>query len=434
MRVCVIGTGYVGLVAGTCLSESGNDVVCVDSDEEKVEALSSGRLIIYEPGLAEYFSRNLREKRLLFTSDIEEAVKRSEVIFIAVGTPPGGDGSVDMSSIWEVARQIGASINGYKVVTVKSTVPVGTSRRIREIISEVTEHEFSVVSNPEFLKEGAAVLDFMKPERVVIGTDPPDERARECMRELYSPFLRTGKPLIMMSNVSAEVCKYACNGILAAKISYMNEMANFCGAVGADVNEVRRGMGADPRIGQQFLFPGIGFGGSCFPKDINALVHSAASAGAGMDILRAVLDVNERQKRLLVERIKKHFGTDLSGARGAIWGLSFKPGTDDMREAPSIPVIEGLLEAGAELKVFDPAAMENARAIFGEKVEYAQTDYDAVKGADFLAVVTEWNEFRRPSFDRVNELMREPVIFDGRNIYSRQRMEKAGFTYYGIGC
>ncbi len=434
MRICVIGTGYVGLVVGTCLSESGNDVICVDSDEEKVKTLSGGKCTIHERGLNEYFTRNLREKRLSFTTELKAAVKKSQVVYIAVGTPLGADMQTDMSSVWDVVERIGKAIEDYTIVVTKSTVPVGTAKRIREIISGLTEVEFSVVSNPEFLKEGAAVDDFMKPQRVVIGTEPDDERAREIMREIYAPFLRTGKPLIEMDSASAEVCKYACNGLLAAKISFINEVANLCGAVGADVNQVRRGMGADPRIGPQFLFPGVGFGGSCFPKDITALINTAAQTGTSMDILRSVSEVNQRQKKLPVGLVKKHFGEDLSGRKGAIWGLSFKPGTDDIREAPSIPIVEGLLTAGATLSVFDPVATENARAIFGERVEYAQTDYDALEGADFLVVVTEWNEFRRPSFERIKELMRTPVVFDGRNIYSRKYMERLGFTYYGIGC
>jgi UDPglucose 6-dehydrogenase len=434
MKICVAGTGYVGLVAGTCLAESGNDVICVDSDKKKVEKLSSGTPTIYEPGLGEYLRRNLMEKRLSFTTDLESAVKKSEVVFIAVGTPIGRDMQVDLSSVWKVAEQAGKAIEGYTVVVIKSTVPVGTAKRVKEIISGATKHEFSVVSNPEFLKEGAAVDDFMKPDRVVVGAEPQDTRALEIMRELYAPFLRTGKPLIEMTNASAEVCKYACNSFLATKISFVNQVANFCQAVGADINDIRRGMGTDPRIGPQFLFPGVGFGGSCFPKDIAALIGSASQAGARMDILEGVHEVNERQKLLLVERVKKHFGEDLSGKKGAVWGLSFKPRTDDIREAPSIPIIQGLLEAGASLSVFDPVAMQNAQVVLGEKVEYAHSNYDAVKDADFLAVVTEWNEFRRPNFERIKQLMRTPVIFDGRNIFSRRRMESLGFTYYGIGC
>lgn len=434
MRICVIGTGYVGLVVGTCLSEGGNDVVCVDADAQKVETLSSGKLTIYEPGLSEYFARNLREKRLSFSGDIEKAVRKSEVVFIAVGTPPGPDNLPDMSSIWEVAESIGKAIESYTVIVIKSTVPPGTWRRVKEIISQLTKHEFSVVSNPEFLKEGAALSDFMKPERVVVGMGPDDERASEIMRELYAPFLRTGKPLIEMSNASAEVCKYACNSILATKISFMNQLASFCSTVGADVNQVRRGMGSDPRIGGQFLFPGVGFGGSCLPKDVNALIATASEHGIAMKLLNAVMEVNERQKKLLVEQVKVHFGEDLSGKKGALWGLSFKPRTDDIRESPAIVTVEGLLEAGAQLAVFDPVAMENAKLLFADSVKYARTNYEALQQADFLVVVTEWNEFRRPNFDTMKRLMRQPVIFDGRNIYSRGRLEKLGFTYYGVGC
>jgi UDPglucose 6-dehydrogenase len=434
MKICVVGTGYVGLVAGTCLAESGNDVICVDTDEEKVKTLSSGTPTIYEPGLNEYLRRNLREKRLSFTTELEAAVKKSGIVFIAVGTPTGPDMQVDLSSVMEVAEQIGKALEEYTIVVIKSTVPVGTAKRVKDVISGASGQKFSVVSNPEFLKEGAAVDDFMKPDRVILGVNPQETRVIETMRELYAPFLRTGKPLIVMSHTSAELCKYACNSFLAARISFMNEMANFCQAVGADINEVRKGMGTDPRIGPQFLFPGVGFGGSCFPKDITALATTASEAGIRMDILEAVRAVNERQKLVLVERVKEHFGEDLSGTKGAVWGLSFKPRTDDIREAPSLRIIQGLLEAGASLNVFDPVAMDNARSVLGETVEYALSNYDALKDADFLVVVTEWNEFRRPDFSRVKQLMRQPVIFDGRNIFTRRRMEELGFTYYGIGC
>jgi UDPglucose 6-dehydrogenase len=433
MRICVAGAGYVGLVVGTCLSESGNDVVCVDSDESKIEALSAGTPTIYEPGLSDYLARNLKEGRLAFSTDLASAVAGAEIVFIAVGTPTDSEKRPDMSSVWEVARVIGESLTGYTVIAVKSTVPVGTAARLKEMISGLTEHEFSVVSNPEFLKEGTAVADFMKPERVIVGTDPSDARVGDIIGELYDPFLRTGKPLLRMSNTSAEICKYACNGLLATKISFMNEIAGLCAATGGDVSEVRMGMGTDPRIGPQFLFPGVGYGGSCFPKDVAALVATASERGAPMDILRSVSEVNERQKRLLVKLIRSHFGENLSGRKGAIWGLSFKPRTDDVREAPSLAVIGGLLDAGAALSVFDPVAMDNARAILRDRVEYVRTNYDALDGADFLAVVTEWNEFRRPDFERVKKLMRQPVVFDGRNIYSRKRMERMGFTYYGIG-
>jgi UDPglucose 6-dehydrogenase len=336
--------------------------------------------------------------------------------------------------VWKVAEGIGRAMEHYTVIVVKSTVPVGTAARLRETLSGLTKQEFSVVSNPEFLKEGTAVEDFLRPERVVVGLEPGDDRARDIVRELYAPFLRTGKPLIEMSNASAELCKYACNGFLATKVSFMNQIANLSEAVGADVNEVRIGMGADPRIGSKFLFPGVGYGGSCFPKDVSGIIMTAREADADIGILEAVHETNEKQKRLLVGRIKSHFDGDLKGLNGAVWGLSFKPRTDDMREAPSIPIVEGLCEAGARLSVFDPAAMENARAVFGEKVKYVRTNYEALKEADFLAVVTEWNEFRRPDFERVKKLMRRPVVFDGRNIYSRKRLESMGFTYFGIGC
>jgi UDPglucose 6-dehydrogenase len=434
MRICVVGTGYVGLVAGTCLAESGNDVICVDTDRKKVEMLSAGNPTIHEYGLPYYLSRNIAEERLSFTTDLAGAVGKSQVVFIAVGTPALPNGHIDTSSVWEVAGAVGRAMERYTVIVIKSTVPVGTAANVREVVSGITKQEFSVVSNPEFLKEGTAVEDFLRPERVVVGLDPSDDRAREVMRELYAPFLRTGKPLIEMSNVSAELCKYACNSFLATKVSFMNQIANLSEAVGADVNEVRTGMGADPRIGPNFLFPGVGYGGSCFPKDVSGIVMTAREAGADIGILEAVREANEKQKRLFVGRISEYFGGDLKGRKGAIWGLSFKPRTDDMREAPSIPIVEGLCEAGAKLRVFDPAAMDNARELFGEKVAYVRTNYEALDEADFLAVVTEWNEFRRPDFERVRTLMRRPVIFDGRNIYSRKRLEGMGFTYFGIGC
>jgi UDPglucose 6-dehydrogenase len=434
MRICVIGTGYVGLVVGTCLAEGGNDVVCVDTDQKKVEMLSAGNPTIHEYGLPYYLSRNIAEERLSFTTDLSGAVEKSQVVFIAVGTPALPDGHIDTSSVWKVAEGIGKSLAHYTVIATKSTVPVGTAAKVREIVSALTEQEFSVVSNPEFLKEGTAVEDFLRPERVVVGLEPGDDRARDIMRELYAPFLRTGKPLIEMSNASAELCKYACNSFLATKVSFMNQMANLSEAVGADVNEVRIGMGADPRIGPKFLFPGVGYGGSCFPKDVSGIIMTAREAGAEIGIVEAVQEVNETQKKLLVERVKGYFGGDLQGKKGAIWGLSFKPRTDDMREAPSIQVVEGLCEAGAKLSVFDPAAMDNARELLGEKVRYVRTNYEALAEADFLVVITEWNEFRRPDFERVKKLMRQPVIFDGRNIYSRKRLENMGFTYFGIGC
>ncbi len=434
MRICVVGTGYVGLVAGTCLAEGGNDVICVDTDQTKVEMLSAGNPTIHEYGLPYYLSRNIEEERLSFATDLAGAVGKSDVVFIAVGTPAGPDGHIDTSSVWKVAEEIGRSMAHYTVMVIKSTVPVGTAARMREILLGLTKQEFSVVSNPEFLKEGTAVEDFLRPERVVIGLEAGDDRARDVMRELYAPFLRTGKPLIELSNASAELCKYACNSFLATKVSFMNQMANLSEAVGADINEVRIGMGADPRIGPRFLFPGVGYGGSCFPKDVTGIILTAREAGADIGILEAVSEANERQKRLLVDRIKSHFGGKLEGMNGAVWGLSFKPRTDDMREAPSIPIVGGLCEAGARLSVFDPAAMDNARALFGEKVRYVRTNYEALEEADFLAVVTEWNEFRRPDFARVKKLMRKPVIFDGRNIYSRKRLESMGFTYFGIGC
>ena len=430
MKISIVGTGYVGLVAGACLAESGNDVVCVDKDDDKVRMLRRGKMPFYEPGLEELVRRNRSEGRLTFTSTLPKAVRASAVIFIAVGTPQGEDGSADVNQVLEVARDIAKAMNGYKVIVDKSTVPVGTSDRVREVIRRETTHPFSVVSNPEFLKQGAAVEDFMKPDRVVIGAEDP--RAEEMMRELYSPFTRTGAPIMVMDCASAELSKYASNAMLAARISFMNEIANVCELVGADIDQVRRAVGSDRRIGPSFLFPGIGYGGSCFPKDVQALIHFAADKDYDFRILQAVEAVNKCQKTRLLAKMRTHFGS-LKGKKVAVWGLSFKPRTDDMREAPSVPLIEGLLAAGASVQAYDPEAVPVAKRIFGNRVAFAAGNYEALKGADCLAIVTEWNEFRRPDFPRMRKLMREPIVFDGRNLYTLDQMKQNGFTYYSIG-
>ena len=430
MRIAVVGTGYVGLVAGACFAESGNDVVCVDNNQAKVRLLRRGKVPIYEPGLEELVRRNRAEKRLTFTTTLAKAVRDSAVIFIAVGTPQGEDGSADLKYVLEVARQIARAMNGYKVIVDKSTVPVGTSEKVREVVRRETTHPFSVVSNPEFLKQGAAIDDFLKPDRVVIGAEDP--RAQELMLELYEPFTRTGAPIMMMDCASAELAKYAANAMLATRISFMNEVANVCELVGADVDHVRRAIGSDKRIGTSFLFPGIGYGGSCFPKDVQAMKRFAADKDYTFKILDAVEDVNKFQKTKLATQMKKHFGS-LKGKTIGLWGLAFKPRTDDMREAPSIPLVEALLSAGASVQAFDPEAMRIAKSIFGSKVTYTSNAYDAVKGADALAIVTEWNEFRRPDFARIRSLMRSPVVFDGRNLFAPAQMKQNGFTYYSIG-
>ncbi len=431
MKLCVIGTGYVGLVAGTCFAEGGNDVICVDIDEKKIEVLKRGEVPIYEPGLEELIRRNLTERRLWFTTDLVAAVRGSEICFIAVGTPESSDGSADLRAVLAVAEAIGAAMNGYRVIVLKSTVPVGTADKVREALRAKTTHEFDVISNPEFLKEGAAIEDFMKPDRVVIGGSSP--RALQIMRDLYTPFVRTENPILLMDNRSAEMTKYAANAFLATRISFINEIANLCERVGADVAEVRRGMGSDRRIGHHFLFPGVGYGGSCFPKDVQAIIRTAHEHGLTFPLLNAVEDVNERQKFLLVDKVVRHFGEHLAGRRFALWGLAFKPRTDDMREAPSIVVIEELLTRGAQVEVHDPEALSEARKIFGERVKYHRLNYDALEGADALLIVTDWNEFRRPDFPRMRGLMRTPLIFDGRNLYEHDVMRQHGFAYYPIG-
>lgn len=431
MKVCVVGTGYVGLVAGTCFAECGNDVVGVDVDERKLALLREGKSPIYEPGLEELLRRNQKEGRLSFTNDLAAAAKKSLFCFIAVGTPERTDGSADLSAVLGVAREIGRAMDGYRIVVNKSTVPVGTADRVRQAVAAVTSHPFDVVSNPEFLKEGAAIDDFMKPDRVVIGSDSP--KAIELMRELYAPFVRTENPIFVMDNRSAEMTKYAANALLATRISFMNEVANLCERVGADVNLVRRGVGADRRIGQHFLFPGIGYGGSCFPKDVQAMIHTAEEYGLDSAMLRAVDAVNDRQKHVLVHKVKARFGENLRGKTFAIWGLSFKPRTDDMREAPSLTVVEGLLKAGAAVRVHDPEALREARRCFDDRVSYHAINYEALEGADALLILTEWNEFRRPDFARMKKLLKQPIVFDGRNLYEPEDMRALGFVYHSIG-
>jgi UDPglucose 6-dehydrogenase len=430
MKIAVVGTGYVGLVAGACFAENGNEVVCIDKDPAKIKGLQRGRIPIYEPGLEEVVRRNTAEKRLTFTTNLARGIRASEIIFVAVGTPTGEDGSADLQHVLGVARDTARAMNGYKVIVNKSTVPVGTADKVREIVAKETSHPFSVVSNPEFLKQGAAIDDFMKPDRVVIGAD--DTRAADLMKELYAPFTRTGAPIMLMDPASAELCKYAANAMLATRISFMNEVANVCEAMGADVDQVRRAVAADRRIGPSFLFPGVGYGGSCFPKDVKAMLRFAESADYDFQILSAVEAVNERQKLRLLDKLQKHFGS-LKGKKIAIWGLAFKPKTDDMREAPAVPLIKGLIQGGARIQAYDPEAMTVARSIFGAKIGYAESNYAALKGADALVLVTEWNEFREPDFVRMKKLMREPVVFDGRNIYNPEQIKAQGFKYFSIG-
>jgi UDPglucose 6-dehydrogenase len=432
MRIAVVGSGYVGLVLGACLAENGNTVECVDKDESKIKTLRAGRIPIYEPGLEELVVRNGREERLTFTTDLRSAVRAADIVFIAVGTPQGEDGAADLQHVLGVAKEIGRAMNKYTVVVDKSTVPVGTASKVRAAIAAETAQPFSVVSNPEFLKQGAAIEDFMKPDRVVIGIEEKDERAAGTMKELYGPFTRTGAPILLMSTASAELCKYAANSILATRISFMNEIANVCELLGADVDHVRKAIGSDRRIGNSFLFPGVGYGGSCFPKDTQALLRSTSDKGYDFKILRAVEEVNDLQKQRLVEKIEHHFG-DLAGRTIAVWGLAFKPRTDDMREAPSIPIIERLLSRGATVKAYDPAAAPVARRIFDGRIGLCDKSYEALAGADALAIVTEWNEFREPDFVKMRSLMKAPVVFDGRNIYSPEHMRALGFTYFSIG-
>ena len=432
MKIAVVGTGYVGLVLGACLAENGNNVICVDKDASKIDTLNAGGIPIYEPGLEEMVRRNRHEERLAFTTDLPSAVSGSQIVFIAVGTPQGEDGSADLQHVLTVARDVGRAMRGYTIVVDKSTVPVGTAQKVRDAVATETKQPFSVVSNPEFLKQGAAIEDFMKPDRVVIGVEHKDERAATTMRELYAPFTRTGAPIIMMSTASAELCKYAANSILATRISFMNEIANMCELVGADVDEVRKAIGSDRRIGMSFLFPGVGYGGSCFPKDVKALLKSAADRGYDFKILSAVEAVNDAQKERLVAKMEEHF-RNLKGRTIALWGLAFKPRTDDMREAPAISIIERLLDRGATVRAYDPAAAPVARRMFNGRIALCEKSYDALAGADALAIVTEWNEFREPDFAKMRSLLRSPVVFDGRNIYSPEQMRELGFTYFSIG-
>jgi UDPglucose 6-dehydrogenase len=430
MKIAVIGTGYVGLVVGACLAETGNDVICVDSNAAKIRSVRRGVMPMYEPGLEEIVRRNQSEKRLTFTTVLPRAVRASTIVFIAVATPQDEDGAADLQHVMGVARDIARAMKGYTVVVDKSTVPVGTAAKVREIIRRETTHPFSVVSNPEFLKQGAAVEDFLKPDRVVIGVEDP--RAAELMMELYAPFTRTGAPILVMDCASAEMTKYAANAILATRISFMNEIANVCEVCGGDVDQVRRAVGADRRIGSSFLFPGIGYGGSCFPKDVAALAKFAQDKGYDFQILKAVDQVNRDQRVRFVDQIERRLGP-LKGKTLAVWGLAFKPRTDDMREAPAITVINRLLALGAKVQAFDPQAERVARGIFGSRIQLADKAYDALKGADALAIITEWNEFREPDFDRMRKLMRAPIIFDGRNLYKPAQMRALGFTYVSIG-
>ena len=431
MKIAVVGTGYVGLVTGTCLAETGNQVNCVDINEQKVKMMQDGQLPIYEPGLEQLFHRNIKQERLHFTSNLAEAIEEAKIIFLALPTPPGGDGSADLSYVLGAAKDIAKLLTEYKVIVTKSTVPVGTADKVTAVMKENTSIEFAVVSNPEFLREGVAVEDFMKPDRVVVGTT--DERARKLMGELYGPYVRQGNPVIFMDERSSELTKYAANSFLATKISFMNEISNLCELVGADVDMVRRGIGADERIGRRFLFSGIGYGGSCFPKDVQALARSAEENKYDFKILNSVMEVNEIQKRVLVEKITKYYNGDLKGKKFAMWGLAFKPETDDIREAPSLYIIDDLVKAGAGICAFDPEGMKNVKNLLGDKIKYAADPYEALDGADALLIVTEWSLFRTPDFDQMGKLLKNKVIFDGRNLYDLQKMIDCGYYYNSIG-
>lgn len=431
MKIAVVGTGYVGLVTGTCFAETGNEVTCVDIDPVKVQKLSGGEITIYEPGLEKLFLRNLKEGRLKFTTNLEEGVMDAQVIFLALPTPPGEDGSADLKYILGVADDLGKIIKDYKIIIDKSTVPVGTADKVKAAIEKNYKGKFDVVSNPEFLREGVAVDDFMKPDRVVIGTESED--ARKVITELYSPFVRQGNPIIYMDERSAELTKYAANSFLATKISFMNEIAQLCERLGADVDMVRKGIGSDERIGKRFLFPGIGYGGSCFPKDVQALAKSSAETGYDFKILNAVMEVNTIQKKTLVQKLKEYYNNDLKGKRFALWGLAFKPNTDDIREAPALYIIDELLEAGASVIAYDPEAMRNVQALYADKIEFSENQYDCLKGADALLIATEWNEFRMPDFNKISEGLKEKVIFDGRNLFELSLLENLGFYYQSIG-
>jgi len=431
MKIAVVGTGYVGLVTGTCFAETGNDVTCVDIDKVKVDKLTNGQITIYEPGLEKLFVRNQREERLRFTTSLEDGVRDAMIIFLALPTPPGENGSADLKYVLGVANDLGKIIKDYKVIVDKSTVPVGTAEKVHAAIAKNAKCEFDVVSNPEFLREGVAVEDFMKPDRVVIGTS--SERARKIMGDLYAPFVRQGNPVIFMDERSAELTKYAANSFLATKISFMNEIAQLCERLGADVDMIRRGIGSDDRIGKRFLFPGIGYGGSCFPKDVKALVKSSNEVNYDFKILKSVMEVNESQKLSLLPKIKKYFGGNIKGKRFSLWGLAFKPNTDDIREAPALDIISALLEEGASLCVYDPEAMNNVKNLLGDKVMYADNQYDCLQGADALIIATEWNEFRTPNFLKIVTALKNKVIFDGRNLFETDAIRELGFYYESIG-
>ena len=431
MQITVIGTGYVGLVAGACFADMGNNVICIDNNLEKIEQLKNGIIPIYEPGLEELVKSNVLENRLVFSSDLDSAVKKSQVCFIAVGTPQGEDGSADLQYVFNVAESIAKFMNGYKVIVDKSTVPVGTAEKVAEIIKQNTTHSFDVVSNPEFLKQGNAVDDFLRPDRVVIGSD--SDRATQIMQDIYSPFFRTGNRVIVMDVKSAEMTKYAANSFLATKISFMNEIANLCEKVGADAEMVRVGMSTDSRIGNKFLFPGLGYGGSCFPKDVKALIKTGLENACEMSIISSADKVNKEQRNIFIEKIITRFGQNLQGKIFGVWGLAFKPKTNDMREAPAITIINALLEKGAKVKVFDPKAMETAKFYFEDKITYTKTAYESLEDSDCLLLLTEWNEFRRPDFEKIKSLLKNPVIFDGRNQYDANRLKEKGFEYYQVG-
>lgn len=431
MKIAVVGTGYVGLVTGTCFAETGNKVTCIDIDQSKVERLAKGEITIYEPGLEKIFLRNLKEGRLKFTTALQEGIQDAEIIFLALPTPPGADGAADLKYVLGVADQLGRILTGYKVIVDKSTVPVGTADKVKQAIAANYTGEFDVVSNPEFLREGVAVDDFMKPDRVVVGTD--SERARKIMGDLFAPFVRQGNPIIFMDERSAELTKYAANAFLATKISFMNEIAQLCERMGADVDMVRRGIGSDDRIGKRFLFPGIGYGGSCFPKDVQALVHSSQEIGYDFKILKAVEQVNATQKLHLVQKIVSHFGDNLTGKHFALWGLAFKPNTDDIREAPALEMIEALLQKGATVTAFDPEAMPNVKNLLGDKIQYAESQYEALDQADALIIATEWSEFRTPDFEAIESRLKQKAIFDGRNLFDVKQITDLGYYYESIG-
>lgn len=431
MKIAVVGTGYVGLVTGTCLAETGNDVICVDINEEKVSKMRNGEMPIYEPGLDILFLRNIVQKRLSFTSNLAEAILDAQIIFMALPTPPGGDGSADLSYVLGASKDIASLISDYKVIVTKSTVPVGTADKVRAVFEANTSVEVDVVSNPEFLREGVAVDDFMKPDRVVVGTS--SARARKLMEELYAPYVRSGNPIIFMDERSSELTKYAANSFLATKITFMNEVANLCELLGADVDNVRKGIGSDARIGKRFLFPGVGYGGSCFPKDVQALVKSADEVNYDFSILKSVMSVNEKQKTVIVDKLLKYYKGDLEGKKFGMWGLAFKPETDDIREAPSLYIIESLLAAGASVVAYDPEAMDNVKRLKGDSIGYAVDPYDALEDVDALIIVTEWPSFRTPDFERMEQNMKAKVIFDGRNLYDLHRMVDYGFYYNSIG-